>query len=127
MNRKATGNSGEDAAERYLRNLGYNILMRNYRTRLGEIDIVACENSITWAGTEKTIVFVEVKTRRNLAYGLPGEAVTYSKQRKIIATAQCYLNMIKQPETFCRFDVLEVYVSPAGGLHYHHIKDAFGN
>ncbi|HWR39017.1 MAG TPA: YraN family protein [Patescibacteria group bacterium] len=126
MNRKALGNSGEDAAEHYLRERGYEILNRNYRTRLGEIDIIAREGRGGKTSADASLVFVEVKTRRSLCCGSPGEAVNYFKQQKIIATAQCYLNMVKQPEAICRFDVLEIYMPVPGEIRYNHIKNAFG-
>ena len=127
MNRKELGDSGEEAASRYLCNRGYEILARKYRTRLGEIDIIARQAAPGLGPGTATLVFIEVKTRRSVVCGFPGEAVTYAKQRKIITTAQCYLNWIKQPEALCRFDVMEVYVLPSGVVEYNHIVNAFGN
>ena len=63
MNKKTTGEIGEEFAVRYLRSQGYKILVRNFRCRLGEIDIIARDG--------KTVVFVEVKTRRSQRYGSP--------------------------------------------------------
>jgi uncharacterized protein (TIGR00252 family) len=81
--RKRLGNAGERLAAEHLRQAGYVVRTLNYRCRAGEIDVVA-----EAAGD---IVFVEVKTRRGEAYGLPEEAVTLAKQRKLIAAGQAYL------------------------------------
>lgn len=117
--KKQCGNYGEELAARFLKSRGYEIAARNYRSRYGELDIVA-EN-------EKYIAFVEVKTRSMSSYGLPREAVDIHKQRKIIKTAYAYLaqfNSDKQP----RFDVIEVYLKSREKLRAEkliHIKGAF--
>ncbi len=95
-----TGNGGEDLAVRYLQDKGYKILSRNFKTKLGEIDIIAREN--------KTIVFVEVKTRKSDYFGLPREAVTASKQRKIRMVATQYLKLHGGLNQECRFDVIDI-------------------
>ncbi|CUH95633.1 hypothetical protein P22_1707 [Propionispora sp. 2/2-37] len=117
MDHIGIGTAGETAAAEYLEHQGYSILQRQYRSKLGEIDIIAQKDGV--------FVFVEVKTRRSLIYGLPVEAVGYRKQQKIIHTALCYLKQIKQIEAPCRFDVMEVYVS---GFNFrcNHICNAFG-
>lgn len=117
MNHIIIGKAGEMAAAEYLEHQGYSILQRQYRSRLGEIDIVAQKDGV--------VVFVEVKTRRNLAYGLPAEAVGYRKQQKIIQAALCYLKQVGQTEAPCRFDVIEVYAAEAT-LRCNHICNAFG-
>ena len=76
MNNKVLGNKGEEAAAAYLENHGYTVRERNYRSQTGEIDIIASRG--------RMMVFVEVKTRGSLAYGMPSEAVNIAKQRKII-------------------------------------------
>jgi len=82
-NRHILGKSGEEAAVNLLKENGYKILMRNYRTRLGEIDIVASD--------QDTIAFVEVKTRQQDRFGLPQEAISLAKQRKISKVATLFL------------------------------------
>ncbi|WP_408643039.1 YraN family protein [Thermosinus carboxydivorans] len=77
MNNIMMGKMGENAAADYLARNGYKILMRNYRCRIGEIDIVA--------ERQGTIVFVEVKTRSSEKFGFPAEAVNYRKQQKLSA------------------------------------------
>ena len=91
---------GREVAANYLQNKGYKVIDRNFRCKLGEIDIVA--------GKDKVLVFVEVKTRRGVAYGLPCEAVTVSKLQHIQRAANVYalknhLNNVQQ-----RIDVIEV-------------------
>jgi putative endonuclease len=82
MSRKE-GHKGEDLACEILERDGYQILARNYRSRFGEIDIVARKT--------KTICFVEVKYKQNQGFGLPQEAVTKKKLDKIFKTAKFYL------------------------------------
>ena len=113
-----SGRAGEDAAAQYLSARGYVILARNFRTRAGEIDIIARNN--------KTIVFVEVKTRSSVAYGFPAEYVTRRKQDKIIKAALYYLHGCGQDFAPARFDVLEVLPTVSGLAVSNHIINAFG-
>ncbi len=113
------GKIGEQKASVYLKNHGYEILERNYRIRGGEIDIIAKK--------EKTVVFAEVKTRTQEAYGAPAEAVNYYKRENIRKTAQYYI-MEKNLDLPCRFDVLEVYVKKSVfgyTAKINHIENAF--
>ncbi len=119
MNHIEVGEIGEQAATDYLRKSGYLILARKYRSKTGEIDIIAKIKDV--------IVFVEVKTRRSKICGFPAEAVTYHKQHKIINTALCYLKQTGNNNAACRFDVLEILLSSRGKLEYNHIINAFGN
>ncbi len=117
---KRRGNAGEDIVCRYLRDKGYIIVARNYKTRLGEIDIIA--------ESRDTLVFVEVKTRKNSLYSSPREAVNLSKQHKIIAAASVYLERSNSPLNI-RFDVAEVIIHPNGisdsGRLIDYIENAF--
>ncbi|HEU5368064.1 MAG TPA: YraN family protein [Ktedonobacterales bacterium] len=106
--RKRLGNAGERLAAERLRQAGYTVRMLNYRCPAGEIDIVAEEGG--------DIVFVEVKTRRGDAYGLPEEAVTPAKQRKLIAAAQTYLEANGCAHASWRVDVVAVALTSAGRL-----------
>lgn len=106
--RKRLGNAGERLAADRLRQAGYLVRMQNYRCRVGEIDIVAEE-----AGD---IVFVEVKTRRGEAYGIPEEAVTPAKQRKLIAAAQTYLEAHGCADASWRVDVVAIALTREGKL-----------
>ena len=94
------GERGENLAVWYLKKSGYKIIEQNYRSQLGEIDIIARE--------KKTIVFVEVKSRRSIRYGSPKWAVTKKKQRKISMVALHYLKATKQTDVKARFDVVAI-------------------
>ncbi len=113
------GAAGEILAARFLREKGYTILTANYRTRGGEIDIIAQDGQY--------IAFVEVKTRGKASLYAPREAVTREKQRRIIRTAALYLQQFPtalQP----RFDVMEIFAdadSPLQALRIEHIPHAF--
>ncbi len=98
-------NSESDAAE-YLSRRGYKILEKNYRTKLGEIDIIAREKD--------TIVFVEVKARTSEKYGDPKLAVSYGKQKKIARAAQIYLKSTNQGNQKARFDVVAIHPHDSG-------------
>jgi putative endonuclease len=97
------GEQGETIAARHLKKKGYKILERNYRTKLGEIDIIASDKD--------TIVFVEVKSRRSWQFGNPKEAVTFEKQRKISKVALYYLKSNNRSNSRARFDVVAVTVT----------------
>ena len=104
-------------ASNYLTDNGYEILRRNYRCRLGEVDIIARKNDV--------LIFAEVKTRTNTAYGMPAEAVNYKKQRKYEKLALYYLNEAGCANTHCRFDILEVLAKNDGTFSINHISNAF--
>lgn len=117
VNTSRVGDIGEQAAVDYLRHAGYDILEQKYRSKIGEIDIIA--------KTRDMLVFIEVKTRRNITYGFPAEAVTYRKQQKIMNTALCYLQQIHNINIHCRFDVIEVFLAENNTITYNHIINAF--
>lgn len=110
--KKLLGRIGETQAEKYLKKVGYKILEKNYKTRIGEIDIIASEEGI--------IVFVEVKTRSTNNYGSPAQAVDKNKQKKYQRVAQEYLIKTGQTDKNCRFDVVEIE-----NKKINLIKDAF--
>lgn len=112
------GDVGEEIATQYLLAKGYTILTRNYRTRLGEIDIIAM--------SKKTIVFVEVKTRSSVSFGYPAEFVTRPKQYKLLKAALYYLHSCGQDDAPARFDVLEILPTSEGYAVTNHIINAFG-
>jgi len=105
-NRQSLGKSGEDLACRELGRRGYAILARRYRTRFGEIDIVARSN--------QTIVFIEVKTRAGDDFGGGAAAVTPWKQRRIAQMAADYLSRNKLHDQPCRFDVVTIDMKNGG-------------
>jgi len=90
------GQQAEDQAARFLAKRGLLVLMRNFRCRGGEIDLV-CRDG-------QTIVFVEVRLRRSADYGGAGASITSTKQRRIILAAQHYLAAQKKSDADCRFD-----------------------
>ena len=100
MTKISTGRAGEVLARDFLERQGYEIIEGNYRTRFGEIDIVARENDI-W-------IFVEVKTRRGVSFGLPEEAVTFRKQNKIVHAALEYLREKHLSNVSWRIDVISI-------------------
>ncbi|MFV2066160.1 MAG: YraN family protein [Pirellulales bacterium] len=98
--RRTLGQRGEVAAARYLKGQGYTIVARGDRSPWGEIDLVAVDG--------RTVVFVEVKTRRSHDRGHPAEAVDLRKQRQITRAALAYLKRHQLLENACRFDVVAV-------------------
>jgi len=101
--RQTLGQLGEDLACRELRRRGYEILERRYRTRLGEIDIVAVHDGV--------LVFVEVKARAGQAFGSGAEAVTAWKQRQVAQVAAEFVARRRLHDRPCRFDVVSVAVT----------------
>lgn len=108
-----TGKNGEEIAVKYLKSKRFKILDRNFRTKFGEIDIIAQD--------KKEIVFVEVKTRTSTKYGLPCEAVTKTKIEHIKKSAMFYLYSKKLENVRTRIDVIEVYTYGDKNL-VHHLK-----
>lgn len=106
---------GESEAVKYLISKGYEIMDRNYRTKIGEIDIIAMKSRI--------LVFVEVKTRTNTNYGYPYEAVTRTKQGKIIKSSFVYIKHKSFNNYQLRYDIIEVYLSKEPRIN--HIENAF--
>ena len=104
--RQALGISGENLACAELQRRGYAILERRYRTRLGEIDIIARDGA--------TLVFVEVKARLTDDFGGAAAAVTAWKQRRIARMAMDYLSRRTLGDCPCRFDVVAIDVDAAG-------------
>lgn len=118
MNNKITGNAGESIAKEYLIKHDYKILNCNFRIRNGEIDIIATKN--------KCISFVEVKTRKNLKFGYPRDAVNYIKQKRIINAANVYIMKNNLEDINVSFDVIEVILYANSRVkHISFIKNAF--
>lgn len=112
---KTLGTKGENLAVTFLKKKGYKIIARNYKTFIGEIDIIAKDGDIT--------VFIEVKTRINDSFGYPFEAVNTKKKKKLKNLALLYLKN-KGDESPVRFDVLSIFMNN-GKEEIEHIKDAF--
>ena len=94
------GKHSETLAAKHLKKNGYKILVKNYRAKTGEIDLIAKDRD--------TLVFVEVKARRTKQYGHPKWSVTLQKQRKISMTALYYLKATRQQDVKARFDVVTI-------------------
>jgi putative endonuclease len=114
--RRQLGDAGEDLAAAALKKQGYKILERNYVTPLGEIDLIARQG--------KTIIIIEVKTRKTLRFGSPQEAVSAAKQAKLRRLANYYLKQQRLGEVPVRFDVVAITVA-AAGPQIEIITDAF--
>lgn len=111
-NKRTRGNHFETAAARHLTKHGLQLLETNYRSRLGEIDLIMCQDT--------TLVFVEVRYRKTNRFGGAAGSITPQKQRKIALTALHYLQTTRQTNTVCRFDAVTI---SATSLEW--IKDAF--
>ena len=114
MSTTETGRAAEQAAARFLEENGMEIVAANYRSRMGEIDLIARDG--------KTYVFVEVKYRKRARGTSPLEAVGPEKQGRIARSALCFLQERRLPlDTPCRFDVIGIEDDK---LTY--VRDAFG-
>ena len=115
MDSRQKGSWGEERAARYLRMRAYRILEKNYRCRLGEIDLIARRGGFESQDTDRVKAFAEAR-----------EFVGRAKQERILATAQLWLqehDCSLQP----RFDVIEIYApdGPGGRVKINHIENAF--
>lgn len=111
------GRNGEQIAEEYLLQQGYQILERNFHSQQGEIDLIAKEKSF--------LVFVEVKNYSFRSYGSPLGAVRKNKKQSIIHAARTYLHRKNFKNTFCRFDVVTIFRRPDGSRAVELYKNAF--
>jgi putative endonuclease len=114
--RKQVGNKGESLAEDYIKRKGYKIIQRNYRCRLGEIDIIAKDDD--------TIVFIEVRTKQNENFGSPQDSVTSTKINKISKTALRFIQEKNLSGYSYRFDFIAITFSQ-GKPNIEHIENAF--
>lgn len=114
--RQRLGHQGETLACDELQSLGYTIVERRFRTRFGEIDVVADDHG--------TLVFVEVKTKTDSTFSDPVESVTAAKQRRLVSMAEQYVAFQQNDDMPCRFDVVTVdmSVTPSRIVVY---RDAF--
>ena len=115
--RHALGKLGEDLACGELARRGYAILARRYRTRFGEIDIIAEDSGV--------LVFVEVKARRSARFGTAAEAIPFWKRRRIGAMALDYLAWTHRLNDRCRFDVVAIDGITTAAMNVRIIRDAF--
>lgn len=111
------GKRGEEAAEKYLLQHGYQLLEKNYHSQQGEIDIIARDGNF--------LVFVEVKSYSFRSYGTPVGAVGKSKKQSLVHAAETYLYKKNIKNTYCRFDVLTIYRRLDGSRAIELYKNAF--
>lgn len=114
---KEFGRKGEELAAKELKRQGYSVLEKNYRTAVGELDIIAMDG--------ETLVFVEVKSRRDDSFGPPELSVTHHKRRQIARAALLYIGRKRKHNAPCRFDVVGIYPGGEGKYSVKVIKDAF--
>lgn len=114
MNNIEKGKLGEEIAFKYILSKGGRVIEKNYRTKMGEIDLIARLNG--------ELVFVEVKSRSNINYGYPSESVNYKKKRKITNVAKYYILENSLENLSIRFDVIEIYFNEK---KINHIENAF--
>jgi len=110
------GRSGEAVAAKYYRQRGYILLNHNYRTRLGELDLVLYKEGL--------LVFAEVKTRTTVGSIAPADAVNFHKRQRLIQAARQYLRHSPYADAPIRFDVVEVIPSD-GVWKVHCVQNAF--
>jgi putative endonuclease len=108
IKRKSLGDRGENLALKKLKSSGYRILGRNFKSKFGEIDIIAKEGDV--------LVFIEVKTRWSQKFGRPEEAITPWKIQKIIKAGQYYKLLHPETPEAMRLDVVAVDLSSEGKL-----------
>jgi len=113
---KEKGNEGENLAASFLVQKGFEIIERNYRYGKGELDIIAKDKEF--------LVFVEVKTRESLEYGLPEEAITKRKITQIRKIAEAYLAENNLTDESIRFDVIAILLL-GGEVSINHYENAF--
>jgi len=119
MNHKDLGAFGERQAALHLERGGYEIVARGYKNTCAEIDIIARKRNV--------LIFVEVKTRTSVKYGMPCEAVGADKQRRLLRAGALYLSLHCPAEQACRFDVIEVFVKDGVVERVRQIENAFGS
>ncbi|MGN0817358.1 MAG: YraN family protein [Candidatus Coproplasma sp.] len=110
--RRRLGFRGEAKAVRFLKRQGYTIVARNYRCPCGEVDIIAEKDG--------ELAFIEVKTRSDISFGQPNEAVNAERRRRYVSAARYYFSG-RTPDCVIRFDIIEILKG-----RINHIENAFG-
>jgi len=123
MNTKTIGDRGESIAADHLKAKGYTIMDANYRFERNEVDLVCFDPEARKGRGE--LVFVEVKTRSSLGFGLPEEAVDEEKQSRIIRVAKAYLYERNLEGSPSRFDVVAIVLNQDESPQVTHYTDAF--
>lgn len=116
--KRSLGIKGEELAQEVLKKLGYKFIIRNFTCSMGEIDLIAWD--------KRTLVFIEVRSRKETKFGMPSETVNYNKQKKIRKVAQYFLVTNKLQDVYCRFDVVGIVWGQEGEKpKIEVLKDAF--
>ncbi len=111
------GIKGEEAAEKYLVQHGFEILEKNFHSQQGEVDIIARDREV--------LVFIEVKSYSFRSLGSPLSSIRKSKRESVIHAARTYLLKKGLNKIACRFDVLTMYRKANGSREIEHLKNAF--
>lgn len=117
--RRVFGNKGEAIARDFLEKKGWKILETQFRTRFGEIDLIAEDG--------QELVFVEVKTRQDISSGYPEESITQTKLRHIAMAAEEYVQEQKRETSPIRLDVIAILLSPSLQIQHIQAVDMEGN
>jgi putative endonuclease len=110
------GNWGEDLGAAFFAERGFEIVEKNYRNRMSEIDLIVRK--------DRMLIFVEVKTRSGTSFGMPEEFVNVTKARLIMRAAEHYI-FDKDWLFDIRFDIISILIQPNGTPDIYHIEDAF--
>lgn len=123
MKNQNIGKFGEEKAAKFLEKKGYKIIDRNFKKRYEEIDIIALEDH----GKDKTLVFIEVKTRTSSDYGSPLEAIAFWKLKSLIKAAQYYKLTHRNLPDVMRIDAVSVKLGHNGEVEeMEHVKNITG-
>jgi len=120
------GRYGEKLAAKFLRRLKYKPLAANYRCPAGEVDLIFLDTSTRRQTGSETIVFVEVKTRRDAENVAPESAVNNAKRTHLRRAARYYLASRNTRDFAARFDIIAILLPPGKDPQITHIKSAFG-
>jgi putative endonuclease len=115
MNNHILGRVGENHAETYLTNKGYEIIARNWRSGHKEVDLIASKDNV--------IIFFEIKTRANLDFGNPEESVTRKKMKLVKEAAHDYL--VNKPIQRIQFDIIAMVITEGEVIDFLHMEDAY--
>jgi len=116
--RELLGRWGEKRCQRFLKRKGLKTLTRNFSCKTGEIDLIMVD-------TDRTIVFVEVRTRANETFGSAESSITFAKKTRLIRTARYFLATHDIDDRPFRFDVITIVLGPKGTPQIRYYKNAF--
>lgn len=114
----ALGNRGEALAAEFIERAGWTILGRNFRDGHKEVDLVARRGEV--------VAFIEVKTRTDMSFGHPLEAITRRKQREIEQVAAAWIQRFGKANESYRFDAVAIVIAPGSAPVIEHVEDAWG-